>query len=596
MGTIIGRISRGRLARAALALAAAALAAAAFVPERVPDETRTGWLNVVWETRGVRNELAAVRLYLVDEAGRGTEVVASPTELAPFGGLLGVNGRRMTVTGDLLPATGGRPAPVLKLRALAPAAGPRFSVSYVNRHGSQAYVLLLCRFADAPSSDPQPKSTYEQWMGSAYPGMDHYWRESSENRVSISAPVMGPFVLPLPAASYLKNGVADLNLLSQDCAGAADASVDFSQYAGIHMQFNSTLGGASWGGSWTYTLDGQTRRWAMTWMASWATPSTYAHETGHSLGLPHSSGPYGETYDSHWDVMSGGGSKDASVGTYVPLHTIAFHKDLLGWIPPERKYVAGPGSSATFELVRDALPPAGGYQMAQIPISGTGAFYTVEARRYAGYDAVGRLPAEGVLIHRVDLAAIAPATVVDPDGNGNPNDFGATWEPGEAFTDLRSGVMVRVLSETAAGYRVEVSTSGTLPVSMDSVLASATMGADYATTLAPDAGSGSWRVAGGALPRGLTLAANGRLSGVPTAWGSFRFTVSLVQSDGFATRDLRLEVDRPRLEESAVLDQLLGTAALTADQARFLDFQGNANGRVDVGDVRAWMKEQGLLP
>ncbi|HVG45945.1 MAG TPA: hypothetical protein VM890_14485, partial [Longimicrobium sp.] len=585
----------GRAARLALALAAAALAAGAFVPARVPDETRTGWLHVVWQTRGVQNELAAERLYLVDEAGRGTEIVASAAELAPYGGLLGVNGRRMTVTGDLLPATSGRAAPVLRLRALAAARGPRYAATYADKRGPQAYVLILCRFADLPAADPQSKSTYARWMGSTYPGLDHYWRENSEDRVSMSAPVVGPFVLPLPAASYLQNGRADVSLLLQDCTRAADAAVDFTQYAGIHMQFNAGLGGYSWGGGWTTTLDGQTRFWAMTWMADWAAVSTYAHETGHSLGLPHSSGPYGETYDSKWDVMSGGGTKDPALGTYVPPHTIAFHKDLLGWIPAARKYVASPGTSAVFELARDALPGAEGYQMAQVPIAGTSRFYTVEARRFAGYDASGRLPAEGVLIHQVNLSANIPATVVDPDGNKNPNDAGAIWVPGETFTDLAGGVQVRVVAQTATGFRVEVSTGGSLPVALDSVLSPATMGAGYDAALAPGLTGAAWTLVAGAPPRGVALSADGRLTGVPAEAGSFRFTVSVVQPGGFATRELRIEVAKPQLAEGAVLDQLLGAGGLTADQARFLDLQGNADGRLDVGDVRAWMFAQGLL-
>ena len=57
----MGATTRSSLrARVALVFAvAAALAAGAFVPARVPDETRTGWLHVVWQTRGVQNQLAA---------------------------------------------------------------------------------------------------------------------------------------------------------------------------------------------------------------------------------------------------------------------------------------------------------------------------------------------------------------------------------------------------------------------------------------------------------------------------------------------------------------------------------------------------------
>lgn len=597
MGALFRRTRRA--STLVLALAAAALAAGAFVPARVPDETRTGWLSVVWQTRGVGNELAAVRLYLVDEAGQGTEVVAPAEVLAAQGGLLRLNGRRMSVTGDLVPASATRPVPVLRARSIAPAPGPRFDLAAAAQAGEQRYVLILCRFSDRATTDPRPRSTYEQWMGSAYPGLDHYWRENSENRVGITAPVVGPFVLPRPASAYVPTGgSADLGALFRDCTAAADPSVDFSQFAGILLQFNSPLDNYSWGGWWSRTLDGVTRRWPATWMADWSTLATYAHESGHALGLPHSSGPYGQTYDSKWDVMSGGRSWDATVGTWTPPHTIAYHKDMLGWIPAARKFVATAGSTATFELARDAMPAATGYQIAELPIAGGGGtFYTLETRRYAGYDGPTRLPGEGVVIHRVDPSdAATPARVVDVDDNGDPNDAGAIWVPGETFTDLQAGVQVSVLAATATGYTVRVSTGGTLPVAMDSVLAPGVMGADYAAPLAPGLAGASWTMVGGALPRGLALSADGVLAGVPAESGTFHFTVSVAQAGGFATREARLEVARPQLAEAAVLGQLLGSGALSADQARFLDLQGNANGRLDVGDVRAWMMAEGLLP
>jgi hypothetical protein len=141
---------------------------------------------------------------------------------------------------------------------------------------------------------------------------------------------------------------------------------------------------------------------------------------------------------------------------------------------------------------------------------------------------------------------------------------------------------------------VEVSTGGTVPVAIDSVLAPATMGAGYEADVARGI-AGSWSVVGGTMPKGLALSADGRLSGIPAEAGSFHFTVSVVQTAGFATRELRMEVAKPQLAEQAVLDQLLGAGTLTPDQARFLDLLGNANGRVDVGDVRAWLADQGLL-
>ena len=75
-------------------------------------------------------------------------------------------------------------------------------------------------------------------------------------------------------------------------------------------------------GTWTLTLDGQTKAYGMTWMASWADVAVYAHEEGHSLGLPHSSGPSSNVYDSCWDVMSDLYTNfDVTQGSYIGQHT-----------------------------------------------------------------------------------------------------------------------------------------------------------------------------------------------------------------------------------------------------------------------------------
>jgi len=48
--------------------------------------------------------------------------------------------------------------------------------------------------------------------------------------------------------------------------------------------------------------DGPTQSYGLTWIANWgyADISVVEHEMGHSFGLPHSSGMYGETYDNYW--------------------------------------------------------------------------------------------------------------------------------------------------------------------------------------------------------------------------------------------------------------------------------------------------------
>ncbi|NNK49645.1 MAG: choice-of-anchor D domain-containing protein, partial [Gemmatimonadetes bacterium] len=156
-------------------------------------------------------------------------------------------------------------------------------------------------------------------------------------------------------------------------------------------------------------------------------------------------------YDSNWDVMSGSWTNHDSFWGWLAPHTISYHKNLLGWIPPDRIYDATEGSSQTITLHRLADLGAGGdHLMARIPrIDGT--YYTVEARRSIGYDV--NLPDQAVIMHHVTSRAF----VVDPDGNGNPDDEGARWKTGETFTDAESGITVTIDSETADGYVVTIS-------------------------------------------------------------------------------------------------------------------------------------------
>jgi Bacterial Ig-like domain len=97
--------------------------------------------------------------------------------------------------------------------------------------------------------------------------------------------------------------------------------------------------------------------------------------------------------------------------------------------------------------------------MAKIPIPGsTTRFYTVETRRFTGYD--GQVPGEAVVIHKVDTTlSDRNARVVDPDGNGDPNDAGAMWLLGETFTDPANGIEVSVTRETESGYGVVINPS-----------------------------------------------------------------------------------------------------------------------------------------
>ena len=120
----------------------------------------------------------------------------------------------------------------------------------------------------------------------------------------------------------------------------------------------------------------------------------------------------------------------------------------------------------------------------------------------------------------------------------------------------------------------------------------AVMGAAYADTVRAAGGNGvfDWRLSSGDLPAGVALTPTGVLRGTPTSSGSFRFTATATSDDLSGQREFTLVVTKPTLAASAVLDALLaGGSTLTPDERSFLDLLGNRNGRLDLGDARAWL-------
>jgi M6 family metalloprotease-like protein len=641
-------------------------------------EARSGRLHVIWDGESARGD--AMEFVVVEADGRATRLDPD-ARLLPE--LLRLDRRLVRV--ELAPAAERLPAgrPSLPLRGVR-------SVHVLDADGAAAgavgaaaynpynFVTVLCRFADDPST-PFSVEQAATVHGPTYPGMRQYYRELAGDASLMSGSgVVGWIDLPYPRSVYVQEYSMQWGLIAQDCAGAVQHLVDFRAFHGINVQVNGALNRrpappydeVSYGGSWTLTLNGEWRTWGVTWLSGshWNNYVVVAHEIGHALGWPHSSGMYGQEYDSHWDVMSRGYLRSESPWGWLTIHTIAQHKDAAGWIPAGRRLEPARGTVLGGPLARSALPPPGGYLIARVPF-GYHDSYTVETRQRAGHD--WPLPGESVLIHEVRGTR---AYVVDSDNDGNPNDHGAQWYPGEVFIDAEHGVVVSVDSAgadafhvtVANGWRLDVAVTGmgavaatwqggealcrvdcklalTEPqtvVTLQAVpqegmafegwsgecagtdtcsvtargfnsagarfeerfaiathtLAPAVMGAPYEAALVaePVPEDAHWSVAAGALPAGLALdAATGVVAGIPELAGAFSFVVALSAGALRAERTVGLAVGKPTLSVTAVLDQLLGADTLGADQLRFLDLLGNRNGRLDVGDVRAWLLDTG---
>jgi len=433
--------------------------------------TVSGTLNLVWGDGGPGTaDTAGPVAVLTDVSGKRIELLLADETVRPFGGLLDLDGKRITVEGSWMQRTGTTGAPtVLDVDSvrLAPGEAPS-AVSSLN--GSQPWVSVLCKFSDI-SSEPRTLAYFQNMFTSSYPGLDHYWRELSYDNINVvGSGARGWYVLPNPRSYYVDaSGNVDLNLLFNDCTAAADADVYYPNFVGINLMFNDTIGSYAWGGNHWATLDGVSRSWRTTWEPPWGYENitVMSHEMGHGFGLPHSTfGNDGNPYDNAWDVMSDTWSYTISDPTYghVGQHTITYHKDQrLGWLRPPERVTVGTDDSTTVNLERLAQPQSPGPKEVYIPIGGSSShFYTVESRRRVGYDV--SLPGEGVIIHEVDTTRTEPAHVQGSDGA-----TGAIFSAGDVFRDATNNIGIAVVSSLDTGYQVSVSSGSAMAASFPTI-------------------------------------------------------------------------------------------------------------------------------
>lgn len=419
-------------------------------------EPLRGYLHVVWDAEPVGGDREGRRFYLVQGRGRATPLVPDPLTREAADALTRLDGQLVELTGRAAPGgllhvlpTGVRS---IATPPRAPARGPSFP---------NDVATILCRFAD--DTVPRfPVSSAELIMGSAYPGMQQYYAElSREPTIMMNSRVRGWFTLPQSRSFYVNGGGTDFAALVDDCTSAADTSFFFPNYRAVNLQFNGPLSTRStppfdtlsFGGSWTLALDGAPpRQFGMTWLSSThiANYVVYTHEMGHGFGWPHSSGDYGQEYDSNWDVMSRGYLRTEPPWGSLTIHTIAPHKWRAGWIDDARRWRPAFGRTERGVLARSALPPDSGWLSLEIPLGDAWTLWA-EARRVAGHDRP--LPAEAVVLHRYSGYR---AYVVDVDLNGNPNDAGAAWVPGETYADFTGHVALSVDSLVADGFALTV--------------------------------------------------------------------------------------------------------------------------------------------
>ena len=167
---------------------------------------------------------------------------------------------------------------------------------------------ILCRFSDSQSVTPYPKRVVrDAHARRAAPSLDHFWREVSFGTVSLTGSVVFGWYAAATAVYYVYGNPPQLDTqrAAEAAQGVADAAVSFPDFVGINMMFNDDLDCCAWGGSTSSTSTASGVRTHRPGCRPGATrPGPDRARDGTWLRTPHSSGPYGATYDSRWDVVS----------------------------------------------------------------------------------------------------------------------------------------------------------------------------------------------------------------------------------------------------------------------------------------------------
>ena len=328
--------------------------------------------------------------------------------------------------------------------------------------GRQAVILVFVQFLDVKNS-----TAIEAIMRMVCGPFCDYYSEGSYGKISIEASVHTAWItLPYPMAYYGADGAAiDVNgqAIFYDTVNLATRYVNFGFYNHLiivhagddqalsrntndiwsahypSLRVPSRDAGGNPGGdplvSFTITHG--------VIVAETDPMGVFAHEFGHSLGLPDLYDiTYTQEFVGFWSLM-GSGSKSGSPLGSRPTQLMSPERIWLGWITPNQ--IASITTPGTRDITLNSLETSGDTLAVKIPIDTT-SYYTLEYRRKILFDQ--DLPMEGVIISYIDEnLARGHGIVKVQDGTPNtPSLDDAAFTPGMKFVDEGREVAISILT------------------------------------------------------------------------------------------------------------------------------------------------------
>lgn len=349
------------------------------------------------------------------------------------------------------------------------------SAGYSRSTGTVRALNLMVDFSDAPGD-----GTALDRLAEFFPQTSDWFRTSSYGRLDYRPDSPVPDWLRMPK-SFKEYGIErgapfdpGYRDLVKDIVAEADPDVDFREYDLVNILITPNAGPSALDTVLSVTFAGNTEAPVADGVPVANASFVYSrqddgsgsyretgyrvlpHENGHVFGLPDLYTQEGGGAVGHWDIMS----EDWGANNDL----LAWHKWKLGWLGDDQ--ISCASDAGTTEHTLSPLPTDGGTKLAFVPLS-TQTGYAVEVRTRGGNDEAICKP--GVLIYRVDAevdTGQGPVTVSDStkDSGGctrQPNVHAelsdATYEPGQTFTDKKTGVRITVTDVgTDGNYRIHV--------------------------------------------------------------------------------------------------------------------------------------------